>query len=209
LAASLERRPQFLAVVSLRNAHRRAQIGRLHKNRVAQRRLDPGDGLARRAFPLGPEQRYVPDEGQFGLGEEPLHYVLVHARRRAQHAGADVGDPGQLEEPLDGPILAKGSVQHGKDHVQALAVQAGLAALRRVSLTRARLCRSRALQQPLRSRRGQPMPGLVDANRHHLELPAINRLQNRSRREQRNLMLAAPPAKKNSHSQFFCHCSSF
>jgi hypothetical protein len=64
----------------------------------------------------------------------------------------------------------------------------------------------RPLQQPLRRTRGQPMTGLVDADRHHLELPPVNRLQNRSRREQRNLMLPAPPAKQNSHPQFFCHC---
>ena len=57
------------------------------------------------------------DDGQPGLGEEPLHHVLVHARRRAQHARTDIGDSRQLEESLNRPILAKGSMQNGKDHV--------------------------------------------------------------------------------------------
>ena len=107
----------------LADAHRRAQIRRLHKDRVLERRLDLRDGLARRALPLRPQQRDVLHDGQPGLGKEPLHHVLVHARRRAQHARADIGDPRQLEEPLDRSILAKGSVQHGKDHVQRLAAQ--------------------------------------------------------------------------------------
>jgi hypothetical protein len=52
------------------------------------------------------------------------------------------------------------------------------------------------------------VPGLVDADWHYVKFTAIDSMQNRSRREQRNLMLPAPSAKKNPDSQFFCHFSS-
>ena len=69
----------------------------------------------------------MPHHRQAGLGEEPLHHVLVHARSRAQHARAHVGDAGQLKQSLDRAVLAEGPVQHGKDHVQRLAAQGRVA----------------------------------------------------------------------------------
>ena len=256
----IERHREFLAVMRFADAHRRAQVRRLYKHRIGERRLNLRDGLAGRAFPLRPQQRHMLHNQQPGIGKEPLHHVLVHPRRRAQHARADIRDPRQLKEPLDGSILSKGPVQHRKNHVQRLPAQRRMAiqsrnfavsqlrrrrsrfrrqqrrlslgqhlrsgSSRRIARTqffpslgniRCRCLRPfrhtwrqlfppRPLQQPLRRTRGQPMTGLVDADRHHLELPPVNRFQNRSRREQRNLMLPAPSAKQNSHPQFFCHC---
>ena len=34
--------------------------------------------------------------------------------------GADVGHVGQLQHPLDRPVLAVGTVEHGKDHIKTL-----------------------------------------------------------------------------------------
>ena len=56
--------------------------------------------------------------GQAGGGEETLHGVLVHGGGGAENARADVGDVGQLEEALDGSVLAEGAVQHGEDDVE-------------------------------------------------------------------------------------------
>ena len=56
--------------------------------------------------------------GQAGGGEEALHGVLVHGGGGAENARADVGDVGQLEEALDGSVLAEGAVQHGEDDVE-------------------------------------------------------------------------------------------
>ena len=53
------------------------------------------------------------------MREQGLHRALVHRGRRGEHAGADVGKPGHLEEPLDGAVLAEGAVQHGEDDVDA------------------------------------------------------------------------------------------
>jgi hypothetical protein len=49
--------------------------------------------------------------------------------------------------------------------------------------------------------------GLVNPDRRHIELLPIDCIQDRSRRQQRNLMLAAPPAKQNPNPQFFSHFS--
>ena len=47
--------------------------------------------------------------------------ALVHRRSRGEHPGADVRDAGQLEQALDGPVLAVRAVQdreHDVDVVQ-------------------------------------------------------------------------------------------
>ena len=83
-----------------------------------QRRFDLRHRFARRPLPLRAQQRDVLHDGQPCLREEPLHHVLVHARGRAQHARADVGDARQLEQSLNGAVLAEGAVQHRKDHIE-------------------------------------------------------------------------------------------
>jgi hypothetical protein len=50
--------------------------------------------------------------------EEGLHGGLVHADGRGQHPGADIRQIGQLEEPLDGAVLAVGAVEHDHHHVE-------------------------------------------------------------------------------------------
>ena len=208
------------------DAHRRSQVRRLHKDRIAERPLDLCDGLARVLFPIGAEQRDVFDDGQAGFDEEAFHHVLVHARGRAQHAGADVGDAGQLEEPLDGAVLAEGAVQHGKDDIEDClglhgpcgpgsgASSVGMPSWRSFAPGRgfgvagAQPPRSRAhvaVEQLVGVCRGQPaaLPG--DADGGYVELVAVDGPQNRCGRQQRDLMLAAAPAKKNAYAKFFCH----
>jgi hypothetical protein len=49
-----------------------------------------------------------------------LEKIFVHAERGGRDAGADIGHVGELEEALDGTVLAKGAVEDGKDDVHAL-----------------------------------------------------------------------------------------
>ena len=65
-------------------------------------------------------------DGQPRLRKEPLHHVLIHARRGAQHAGADIRDARKLEQALDGAVFAEGAVQHGKHNIERLAIEACL-----------------------------------------------------------------------------------
>ena len=118
---------------------------------------------------VGAEQRDVLDDGQTGLDEEAPHHIFVHAGRRAQHAGADVSDAGQLEESLNGAVFAEGAVQHGKDHIRGWPLCLGFGWEHRMNEARAQaaweclrggallrawpLGRRRAAAAPLRSRR--------------------------------------------------------
>jgi hypothetical protein len=104
---------QLAGLVGLGHAHRRAEVGRLHEQRVGQalgrhRPLRPVDlGVAQgevRAlgYPVGPQHL--------------LGLDLVHAQRRAEHAGPDVGHPGQLQQALHRAVLAEGAVQQRQHH---------------------------------------------------------------------------------------------
>ncbi len=188
------------------------------------------------------------DNGQSGLRKQPLHHVLVHARGRAQHARAHIRNAGQLKQPLNRPVLAKGPMQHRKHNVKRgltvrarLPVEAGLGspagerrgprpcasrlrrqerwnplvqqlgAGRRFRVARAQSPCDRAafaVEQAVRIARAKPAAFFGDADGHHIELLAIDRLQNRSRREQRDLMLAAAPAKQDTDTKFFRHCAA-
>ena len=64
------------------------------------------------------QQRDVFHNGQTGLREQALHHVLVHARRGAQHARADIGDAGQFKQSLNRAVFAEGAVQNRKNHVE-------------------------------------------------------------------------------------------
>jgi hypothetical protein len=48
-----------------------------------------------------------------------LEEILVHAERRRGDARADVRHAGELEQPLDAPVLAEGPVQDREDDVGA------------------------------------------------------------------------------------------
>ena len=90
----------------------------LTKSGYCERLLDESRRALWVGAPLAAQQRDVGCLRQAGGGEEPLHRVLVHRGGGAEHAGADVGDVGQLKQALDGAVLAEGAVQHGEDNVQ-------------------------------------------------------------------------------------------
>ena len=94
------------------DADARAQPRGLHPERQAQRlaALAPA-----RASPTATKSTC----GTPLLGEEPLQGQLVHADRRGEHVGADVGDVEPLEQALDAAVLAEGPVQGREDGVGA------------------------------------------------------------------------------------------
>jgi hypothetical protein len=62
-----------------------------------------------------------------------------------------------------------------------------------------------AVQQAARVAGRKPAALFGNTNGRYIELFAIDRPQNRCCRQQRHLMLAAAPAKKNANPQFLCH----
>ena len=84
--------------------------------------LEVGERSRRGArVPVVRRGRRVGADRQAVRGEDDLHHPLVHADRGGEHAGADVGDVGQLEQPLDRAVLAVGAVQHREDDVEVQA----------------------------------------------------------------------------------------
>ena len=85
-----------------------------------------------------------------------------------------------------------------------------LRARRRFWVAGAQPPRSRAhvaVEQMVGVCRGQPAALPSDADGGYVELAAVDRPQNRRGRQQRDLMLAAAPTKKNAYAKFFCHFS--
>ena len=57
------------------------------------------------------------DDGDALVAHDRLEEILVHAERRGSHARAHVGHARELEESLDGAVLAERAVQHGEDDI--------------------------------------------------------------------------------------------
>ncbi len=165
----LQRGFEFLAVVRLGDADRRAQVGGLDEHGVLEVVLD----LIRvqRATPL----HDVLDHRQAAFVAQTLGHFLVHGRRGSQHARAHVGQTGEFEQTLHGAVLAEGAVQHGKHHVDA-GIRAGLG----------------------QNRARRPAAVLADQETLHLVACRVQRGDNRFGRAQRDLVLAAAPAVYNS-----------
>ena len=59
----------------------------------------------------------MPHDGQSGGQEQRFHDNFVHAGCGTEYASPYVGNVSQLEQALNGAVLAKGTVQHGEDDV--------------------------------------------------------------------------------------------
>jgi hypothetical protein len=83
--------------VGLGDPDRRAEPRRLDEHRV-------GEGVS---IGVAGAQRHVARDRDAAVAEDGLEEILVHRERRGGHAGADVGDAGELEQPLHRPVLAE------------------------------------------------------------------------------------------------------
>ncbi|SKZ46277.1 Uncharacterised protein [Mycobacteroides abscessus subsp. abscessus] len=93
----------------LGDSHRRSEVCRLDEQRKAQLL----DGVERHGARVVDAVAVFdpPALRDSRLRGNDLGHALVHARRRAEHTGADVGELEQLEHPLDGAVLAVWPVQ--------------------------------------------------------------------------------------------------
>ena len=105
----------------LADPDRRAHVGRLHEHRVAELGLQPATAASSISCSYRVTWRAC---GMPAAREHVLGLRLVHGQRRGQHAAAHVGHAGQLEQALDGAVLAQRSVQEG-EHDDLLVVGAG------------------------------------------------------------------------------------
>ena len=103
-------------VLRLRDADARSEVRRLDEQRVSERRLEH---LARRlARPASHSWRRTTRYGQTGrprAANTTFITALSMPDRRSEHAAADVGDVGELEQALDRAVFAVRAVQDRKD----------------------------------------------------------------------------------------------
>ena len=98
---------QLALVVRLRDPDARPEPGRLDEDRKSK-------GIAR--FVAESKGDVFRDRNPV-VSQHRLEDVLVHAERRGEHARADVGDTGELEQALHGAVLAERAVQHREDDI--------------------------------------------------------------------------------------------
>ena len=84
------------------------------------------DRVGERGAVLAVAQHEVVRLRQAARGERALHHHLVHADRGADDPGAHVRQVGQLEQPLDGAVLAVRTVQQREHDVDAEAAAPGM-----------------------------------------------------------------------------------
>ena len=139
------------ALAGLADADRAAEPRGLDEHRVAEagQLVEHRAGLAP---PARLAQRDRADLRHAGGGHHVLEDDLVHAQRGRQHAGADVRHVEQLEQALDGAVLAERAVQDGEDGV---GVEHAVPGLERHLRAVVRPTRRRARSSP-EARRGPP-----------------------------------------------------
>jgi hypothetical protein len=184
-----------------------------------------GDGIGP-GPPVAAHDDDVLDDRQPVRAEDGLHGRLVHAHGRREHAGADVRDVGDLEQPLDRAVLSVWPVQRDEHHVEPLAQLArhtpgGLGAHERggrvaqhafgavgqrlldgagpvaVGQRDARLLG----QGPHGIAADDPAAVARDADGHDVVAPLLERGDHRGGGSQRHLMLARAPTKDHSHAR--------
>ena len=101
------------------DADARTEVRGLDEHRVAEARFRLGPDAVRLVSPLRAADHGVVHHREPFRPERALHHRLVHGRGGADDSRPDVGEPGQLEEPLHGAVLAEGAVQQREDHVEA------------------------------------------------------------------------------------------
>src|SRR5256712_848188 len=114
----VERPGQGVRVADLADPDRRAEIRRLDEAGEAEGLRDPARDALGRPPPFVTGHHEVLDDGQAVGLEHRLHRRLVHPDRGGEHARADVGQVGELEDALDRAVLAVRAVEHDDDDVE-------------------------------------------------------------------------------------------
>ena len=200
----LHRGGELVVRLGLRDADARSEVGRLDEHRIAQLARDArGDAAgaalhSRAATEVGHDRQPV-------RGEQRLHHRLVHADGRAEHAGADVGHVGELQQPLHGAVLAVRAVEHREDHVDAEPLTAAVGSTGSSASVGACFMHVRGGERRRRLAGQRPASVLVDADRNRLVAAAVEMLEDRRGRGDRHFVLAGPAAVDHADAKFLRH----
>ena len=207
---------QFLPVVRLSYANRRAKIGGLYKQGVRRNLL----ALFGRRLSIGQNFAAAKHHIRRGRNAMRAHHIFenafIHAHSRADHASAHICQIGQLQQALQSAVLAKSAVQHRENHIH-MGIGANSTGFHfpKVRLAGDGQKRDRrkpgntaapkGVQRPLA---GPPRAILGNTDGVNAVARAVKRAEHRLRRHQRNLMLARATAKEHNHIHFLTHLAS-
>ena len=209
----LDRRRQVGRIADASDADAGTRAGRLDEHRQPERGQPRQDAVGI-GPPLGSRDQLVGADLEPGGEQHRLHVPLVHGRRRGEHPGTHVRDAGELEQPLDRPVLAPRPVQHrehdvdvvqepdcriGRAHVDPTVrgvtgehhVRAGRVHGREPPVGDPQPLRLVALHDP-------PTLGR-DPDGHHVVGRAVDRGQDAARADAGDRVLAAAPAEDHCH----------
>jgi hypothetical protein len=182
-ARELDGRLQLRLLPHLRDAHGGAHVGGLDEHRVAVRVRDR----------VSQPQRDVSCDRDARAAHQRLEDVLVHAHRRREHTRADVGNSGELAEPLHRSVLAERPMEDRQHDVHR---------------SERRRCRVGRDGKRLRGRRGGQLRAVVALgegptavpsyrDRRHVVAGGVESGRDGRGRAQRDVVLARPPAREH------------
>ena len=224
-AASSIGRGQIVGGLDTADADARAQVRGLDEAGEAEPGSDQPRNRAGVAPPLVAPDQHVLHHRQPVGAEDVLHRRLVHADGRGEDARARVRQARQLEEALNGPVLALGAMEQDQHHVEALAEARGQAlgalhprerargftgggAVEQLALglglrpaLRQREPRGLPAQRAERIAADEPAPVLGDADGHDVEARAVDGGHHRRGAREGDLVLARSSAEHHAHAQ--------
>src|SRR5579864_211611 len=112
--------------VDFGHADTRAESGGLDEDGIGKLLFNLMNDNIFVVFPLVAADRDPRDDGNFCGLEKFFGDVLIHGDSGAEDARADERKPGEVEEALDGAVLAEGTVHDGENDVDALARAAAI-----------------------------------------------------------------------------------
>ena len=111
---------QRVAVSGLADAHGGAGAGGLDEHGIGKLVLQGDDHAVQVMLQVGAAHQVPGSLGDLGVVNHQLGQGLVHGHGGSGDVGTDIGNAGQLQQALDGAVLAVFAVHHGEDHIDAL-----------------------------------------------------------------------------------------
>ena len=194
----------------LGNAHGGAGAGWLDEHGILKALFQILHNAVQTDIQIGIANQFPIRLNNIRLVSHQLGQCLIHGHSGSGNMGSHIGDAGQLQQALDGTVLAVCAVKHREHHINpfphhtvALKVQQTLATNRRdgrPAVSGKTLPIAARKHRIIRTAKEDPIAALSDTHGENVVLLRVQAIQNILRRTQRNLMLRADAAEQNANT---------